>query len=109
MIDDAIKLIKLDYELDRYGNQIETVTEERTVFCKVRSGTRNEFYGAGTEQLRPDFVFILSDYREYEGETYCKYVDFSGAEKVYKIIRSYISGQELELTARERIQNNELG
>lgn len=107
MLDSAIKLIAVTYESDEYGNQKERTTE-RDVFCKVRSGTRTEFYGAGSEQLRPDYVFVLSDYREYQGEKFCKYVDFDGVEKIYKIIRTYMNGFELELTARERVQKNEL-
>lgn len=107
MLDDAIKLISVTYESDEYANQKE-VPKERTVFCKVRSVTRAEFYGAGADLLRPDFVFVLSDYREYQGEKYCKYVDYSGKEEIYTVIRTYIAGNEIELTARKRVQTNEL-
>lgn len=107
MIDDAIKLISVTYKKDEYANQKEVLTE-RTVFCKVRTVTRSEFYGAGTESLRPDFVFVLADYREYEGEKFCKYIGFDGKERTYKITRTYVTGSEIELTARERVQSNEL-
>lgn len=107
MIDSTIKLISVRYEQDEYANQKE-VTDEREVFCKVRSVTRSEFYGAGSERLRPDYVFVLSDFREYHGEKFCKYVDFDGIEKTYSIIRTYMSDFEIELSARERVQSNEV-
>ena len=100
MLDSSIKLIKIKYETDEFLNQIET-TEYRDVFCKVRNATRVEFYGAGIDDLRADFVFVLSDYREYQNEKYCKYVGVDGIERTYKITRAYMNVSRIELNARE--------
>lgn len=65
----------------------------REVYCSLRSVGHNEFYEAYATEYRPELKFILADYLDYEGETYVKY----GAD-LYRVIRTYRTGQELELT-----------
>lgn len=69
---------------------------ERTVFCTVRSVGMNEAYQALANGLQPQFVFILSDFDDYEGEKICKYNDTS-----YRIVRTYRRNQAIELTVEE--------
>ena len=69
---------------------------ERTVFCAVRSVGMNEYYRAMENSLRPTYVFILSDYAEYQGEKICRY---NGTR--YRIVRTYVNGQSIELTVEE--------
>lgn len=106
MIDDVIKLISSTYETDEEGNQ-NPVDVERTVFCRVGSVTRTEFYQAAQVDMHPTFVFILSDYRDYRGEKQLKYKDWSGYEQIYDVTRVYKQpdGDSLELTAEERVGN----
>lgn len=105
MTDAVIKLIQVTkYDNDEYGNEIRTTTD-KTVFCRVESVTRSEFYSAAQNNLHPSYVFILSNYRDYEGETELKYEDWTGAEKIYSVVRVYRNGDSVELTAEERIGN----
>lgn len=107
MMDDVIRLIGFTYTYDEYGNQIPTPSE-RQVFCRVRSVGRSEFYSAAQTELHPEYVFVLSHYKDYRGEKYAKYVDWTGTEKVYSIIRTYRpeGSDTVELTAQERIGND---
>lgn len=103
-MDDVIRLAKITYTTDEVGNQIpEEIT--RVVFCRVRSVTRSEFYQAAKTGLQPEIVFVLSTYRDYEGEPEILYVDWTGKEKRYSVLRTYRSpdSEELELTATERL------
>lgn len=67
---------------------------EKVVFCGVKSVGYREFYSASATEYHPEIVFILADYLDYDGETLAMY---NG--KLYRIIRSYRTGQEIELTA----------
>jgi hypothetical protein len=68
-------------------------TRKRDVFCKLRSVGHAEFYEAYSADYRPELKFVLTDYLDYEGETLVKY----GAN-LYRVIRTYRDGQELEIT-----------
>ena len=102
-MDDVIKLLSFTFETDSYGNQIETVTE-RQVFCRVRSISRSEFYQAAQTDLHPEYVFTISNYRDYEGEQELVYRDWMGQEHRFNILRTYRSeSDELEIIAGEKI------
>ena len=68
-------------------------TNRRSVFCALRSIGHAEFYEAYATDLRPELKFVLADYFEYSGETL---VEYDGA--LYRVLRTYRTGQELELT-----------
>jgi hypothetical protein len=65
----------------------------REVFCGVQSIGMKEFYSANGTDFRPELRLVLADYLDYEEETL---VDFNGRR--YRVLRTYRSGQELELT-----------
>lgn len=65
----------------------------RDVLCGLRSVGHSEFYEAYATDYRPEIKFVLADYLDYEGETLVKY----GAD-LYRVIRTYRTGQELEIT-----------
>ena len=72
-------------------------TEKETdVFCTVKSVGMNEAYQAMSNGLKPSFVFVLSDYSDYNGEKILEYHD-----KRYRVVRTYRSGQSIELTVEE--------
>lgn len=103
-MDDVIRLLSFTFTTDGYGNQLENVSE-RQVFCRVRSISRNEFYQAAQTDLHPEYVFILSHYRDYEGETELKYTDWTGMERRLNILRTYrMESDELEIVAGEQIR-----
>ena len=77
-------------------NEIITLIQgddRRDVFCALRSVGHTEFYEANAVDLHPELKFVLADYLEYQGETLVKH----GAD-IYRVIRTYRIGQELELT-----------
>ena len=78
-------------------NEVITLIKERgsrrDVFCDLRSIGHSEFYEAYATDYRPELKFVLADYLDYEGETIVKY----GGD-LYRVIRTYRTGQELELT-----------
>lgn len=64
----------------------------REVFCGLRSVSRSEFYQANATGYKPELVFVLADFYDYNDETL---VDYNGQR--YRVIRTYRIGQELEL------------
>lgn len=108
-MDDVIRLIAgTKVTIDEYGNQ--TITEEtRTVFCKVNSVGRTEFYQAAQNDMHPEYLFHLSHFKDYLGETELYYTDWTGTEKRYTITRTYRRGDAIELTAEERIGDYGVG
>lgn len=65
----------------------------REVFCGFRSIGMKEFYAASTTDFRPELRLVLADYLDYDDETM---VEYNG--QLYRILRTYRVGQELELT-----------
>ena len=102
-MDDAIRLIKTKYTRDEAGNMKPT-EEERFVFCQVNSVTRAEFYAAAQADMHPEYMFILTHFRDYEGEKFIKYVDWMNVEHNLYVTRVYrVPGTDrLEITAEER-------
>lgn len=70
------------------GDGIET-----TIFCGKRSIGMREFYEASARDFYPELVFILADYLEYHGEQLLRHEG-----QTYRVLRTYRTGQELELT-----------
>lgn len=80
------------------GRFEEHTTTERVVYCDVRSVGMRETYEARSVGLTPDYVFILSDRTEYQGEHLCRWDG-----NLYEIVRTYTKGYAIELTA-ERVR-----
>lgn len=77
-------------------NEVITLIEgdsRRDVFCGLRSVGHTEFYEAHATEYHPELKFVLADYLDYSGETLVKY-----GTDLYRVIRTYRTGQELELT-----------
>lgn len=104
MMDDVLVLIANNkYTTDAEGNQIPTETR-RTVFCQVSSVGRSEFYQAAQADMHPEYIFTLSNFRDYRGEKLAEYTDWLGKEHVLYITRAYRipDGDAIELTCEER-------
>ena len=80
-------LIKREY------NGATRVETKREVFCGFRSIGMKEFYSANSTDYRPELKLVLADYLDYNGETLA---DYNGTR--YRILRTYRTDQELELT-----------
>lgn len=106
-MEDVIKLVKAGTPtFDEYGNAIPTETT-RQVFCKVRSVGRTEFYQASQNDLFPSYVFVISHFKDYEGEKDVLYTDWTGEEKRYSVVRTYRDGNSIELTCEEKVSDYE--
>lgn len=95
MYNEVIKLVSYTdtEDIDEYGDVI-TIRNERPVFAMVKSVGMKEFYQAQSLGLKPEIVFVLSDYLEYSEEKEVIYKDV-----VYKVLRTYMkSSNELEIT-----------
>lgn len=90
--DDVITLVTKTYTVTDYGDV--TATEStRDVFADIRSVGMREKYEALQAGLDPEFVFVLTDFEEYEGEDE---IEYNGER--YRVIRTYRNGQTLEIT-----------
>lgn len=76
----------------------EESVEDRDVFCRVQSIGMNEFYQSYAEGLKPEIRFILPDVDEWEHEAT---IFYKGTE--YSVLRTYVNGNELELTCESII------
>lgn len=76
------------------GVFVTPVDKGREVFCDVQSVGMREAYEAMAHGHHPEWVLVLSDYREYENERICL---FEGIP--YRIMRTYVrSDYRIELT-----------
>jgi len=92
-------LVSQTMVLDRFG--VQSPQENRkTVFCRVRSVTVNEFFQSGQQGYRPEYriAFLAA---EYDGEQLIYYRD-----KPYSVIRVYnLSEDYVEVTVEARAGN----
>lgn len=87
----AIDLINDDPTEEIYA---AITSQPRRVFAVVRSVGWREFYTAHEQGIEPEIVFVLADYAEYKNE---RLIDYNGAR--YRVVRTYVNGQTIELTA----------
>ena len=74
-----------------------TTETQRTIFCDVRSVTRDEFFDAGRAGLNPAYRFDVFG-PDYAGESICEY---KGSR--YAIYRTYAARNDtLELYAERK-------
>lgn len=97
---EVLILIKRHFDADGCTLIDET---RREVFVRLASIGQTEFYQAQATDLRPELKFILEDYLDYEGEFLCIY-----DEVWYRVIRTYRTGQELEIIV-QRAAPDEIG
>lgn len=96
-MNEVLTLIQQTRSVDDYGDPIVEETS-REVFCGIRSIGQKEFYQAHSIGLQPELKFVLADYLDYNDEPM---VEHNGQR--YRVLRSYRSGQELELTCYREV------
>ena len=96
-MNEILELIATTNGVDEYGDPATTETRRR-VFCRLASIGQKEFYQAQAVGLQPELKFILSDYLDYNGEAL---VEHNGQR--YRILRTYRTGQELELVVYREV------
>jgi len=72
----------------------------RMVYCRIKSVRSSEFWQAKTAGSELSAVFELADYHEYNGERLLLWKD-GEQPRYYKITRTYVTGQGIELTCEE--------
>lgn len=81
-------------------NEILTLIKDngdrRQVFAGLRSVGRTEFYQAQAVGYKPELVFVLADYLDYDFESLVKYDG-----KLFRVLRTYRTGQELEIVVTQ--------
>lgn len=80
----------------RWYEGAERKESRREVICRVHSIGMKEFYQANSSDFHPEAKLILADYMDYEKETLAEY---NG--QLYRILRTYRKGLELELTLEQ--------
>ena len=75
---------------------------EKTVFAEIRSVRQKEFYLAMNEGIQPTYVFVLTDYADYDDQKLIRYND-----ELYDVVRTYtpVDGQTIEITVRKHEVN----
>lgn len=97
-MDDVAYLIKKqETGRDADGNVTMSWTE-RMVYCKVDSVSRNEFYAAGTDDIKPELDIVVSHRIDYDGENLIR---FHG--DLFDVIRTYWRGDSVTLTVARHI------
>lgn len=94
---DVLTLIRQTRGTDDYGDPVLSETT-REVFARLGSIGQKEFYQAHAVGLQPELKFVLPDYLDYDGEAL---VEHNGQR--YRVLRTYRTGQELELTVYREV------
>lgn len=104
MYDSVITLILEQNEgRDEIGNPIKKEVK-RELFAEVRSIGQSEFYQAAVSGMQPEAKFVIADYLDYHGEQILEYSGYeSETMQRYSVIRTYRTGNELELTCRKEL------
>lgn len=91
MYNDVIKLLTITEAPNAMGDLIQT-TVEKMVFAERKSVGMREKYAAMATGLKPELVFVLSDYYDYSDQDYISYNDV-----VYRVLRTYQVDNTLEI------------
>lgn len=96
-MNEVLTLIQQTQGVDEYGDPVIQETR-REVFGRLQSVGQAEFYQAHATGLKPELKFVLADHWDYEGEALVEH----GGQR-YRVLRTYRSGQELELTVYREV------
>lgn len=92
MYNDIIQLLTITKTENGIGDIVETITEQE-VFAKIRSVGMKEKYEALAVGLKPELVFVLADYYDYDNQEFINY-----ETNRYKVLRTFQKdSNELEI------------
>lgn len=92
MYNDVITLLTITHTVNEVGDMVESITRA-DVFAEVKSVGMKEKYEALNVGLKPELVFVLADYYDYDGQ---EFIEYSSAR--YKVLRTYRKAtNELEI------------
>lgn len=102
-MNEIVELISYKQDTDDYGDPVVKETA-RTVYCREASIGQKEFYQAHATGFKPEVKLVLADYLDYEGEQQLRYTPLGQTgPQLYRVLRTYRSGQELELVAYREV------
>lgn len=90
-----IKLLTLISDNDEIGNSVLKLVKEKEVIGISKSITSKEYYESKKQEYKVDVALKILSFL-YDGSKYAEYKD-----TVYKIERTYLSGQYIELYLME--------
>jgi len=100
MYNDVISLLTITLATNDIGDMVETIVKSE-VFAKVKSVGMKENYEALAVGLKPELVFVLSDYYDYDDQEFIEY-----KAKRYKVLRTYRKeSNELEIVCEGLINS----
>lgn len=75
---------------------------ETTVFAEIQSVRQKEFYLALNDGIQPEYVFVLTDYADYDDQKLIRWNDI-----LWDVVRTYtpVNGQTIELTVKKHEVN----
>lgn len=75
---------------------------ETTVFAEIQSVRQKEFYLALNDGIQPEYVFVLTDYADYNDQKLIRWNDI-----LWDVVRTYtpVNGQTIELTVKKHEVN----
>ena len=92
MYNDVISLLTITQTVNEIGDTVESITKKE-VFAAVRSAGMKETYEALNVGLKPEMVFVLADYYDYDDQEHIEYNSIR-----YKVLRTYRKAtNELEI------------
>lgn len=96
-----LTLIKKVYTTDGIGQKIYTESTS-TVYADIKSVSRSEFFSAGEQGFKPQFVATMFA-PDYEGQDLCELTVFGGTSK-YSIYRTYLGTNDtIELFLEKKV------
>ena len=103
---DILTFIKQTHGSDEYGDPVITETK-RVCFCREASIGQKEFYQAHAVGLKPEIKLVIADYLDYQGEQLLYYVPRGQTDpQLFRVLRTYRTGQELELVVYREVNPN---
>jgi len=100
MYNDVISLLTITIATNDIGDMVETIVKSER-FAKVKSVGMKENYEALAVGLKPELVFVLSDYYDYDDQEFIEY-----KVKRYKVLRTYRKeSNELEIVCEGLINS----
>ncbi|MFJ3389547.1 phage head closure protein [Lysinibacillus sp. NPDC086135] len=96
MYNEVVKLVGYTIEKDEMLQEVKVETK-RELFCEKKSVGRYEFYIAGQQGTKPEYVFVvrLADYKNEDTLIY--------KGNKYSIYRSYDKGEFIELYTQRKV------
>ena len=91
MYNEVIYLMSYKTTKNEVGDLIKT-PEKSMRFARIKSIGQSEFYQAQAQGLKPEIKFVLADYFDYDNQEEIVYNNFR-----YKVLRTYRTGNELEI------------